>query len=62
MIPKKLLEEINLWIVKKRYGNLQINFSGGKIINVNKVESVKMDCLGAIESAIAIISKEVKLD
>jgi len=45
MIPKKLLEEINRWIDEKRYGNLQINFSGGKIVNVNRTESIKVDML-----------------
>jgi len=45
MIPKKLLEEINRWIDDKRYGNLQINFSGGKIVNVNRTESIKVDML-----------------
>lgn len=45
MIPKKLLDEINLWINEKRYGSLQINFSGGRIMNVNRVESVKVEAL-----------------
>jgi len=62
MIPKKLLEEIELWMQEKRYGNLQINFSGGKIINFNRLQSVKMECLGAIESASAVLESEVKLD
>lgn len=45
MIPKKLIDEINRWIQEKRYGNLQINFAGGKIVNVNKVESIKVEML-----------------
>jgi hypothetical protein len=45
MIPKSLLEEINRWITEKRYGNLQINFCNGKIVNVNRVESIKIDML-----------------
>ncbi len=48
MIPRKLLEEINLWIEEKRYGNLQINFSAGKIVNVNRTESIKVDSLGVL--------------
>lgn len=48
MIPKKLVEEINRWISEKRYGNLQINFSGGKIVNVNRSESIKVEMLGFI--------------
>lgn len=46
MIPKKVLEEINKWIDEKRYGNLQINFAGGKIVNVNRVESLKIEAIG----------------
>lgn len=46
MIPKKLLEEINLWIDERRYGNIQINFSGGKIVNVNRSESIRVESLG----------------
>lgn len=45
MIPKKLLDEIQRWITEGRYGHLQINFSGGKIVNVNRVESIKVDLL-----------------
>lgn len=45
MIPKKLLEELNRWIDDKKYGNLQINFCGGKIVNVNRTESMKIDML-----------------
>jgi hypothetical protein len=58
MIPKKLLDEINRWITEKRYGNLQINFSCGKIVNVNRNESIKIDMLveGAISQADASIT------
>ena len=45
MIPKKLIDEINRWINEGRYGHLQINFSGGKIVNVNRTESIKVDML-----------------
>ena len=45
MIPKKLLDEIQRWITEGRYGHLQINFSGGKIVNVNRVESIKVELL-----------------
>ena len=48
MIPKKLLDEINHWIDEKRYGNLQINFAGGKIVNVNRAESIKVEALGVV--------------
>jgi len=44
-IPKQLLDEVNRWIDEKRYGHLQINFSAGKIVNVNRVESIKVDLL-----------------
>lgn len=45
MIPKKLLDEISRWMNEGKYGNLQINFSGGKIMSVNRVESVKVEML-----------------
>jgi hypothetical protein len=45
MIPKSLLDEINRWIADKKYGNLQINFAGGKIVNVNRAESLKVEAL-----------------
>lgn len=45
MIPKKLLDEIKRWITDGLYGNLQINFAGGKIVNVNRTESIKVDQL-----------------
>ena len=45
MIPKKLLDEIDRWINEGRYGHLQINFSGGKIVNVNRTESIKVELL-----------------
>lgn len=48
MIPKKLLEEILRWMNEGKYGHLQINFSAGKIVNVNRVESVKVDMLFSI--------------
>ena len=45
MIPKKLIEEINRWMTEGKYGNLQINFAAGKILNINRVESVKIDLI-----------------
>ena len=45
MIPKKLLDEITRWITEGKYGHLQINFSAGKIVNVNRVESIKVEML-----------------
>lgn len=63
MIPKKLLEEINRWIDEGRYGNLQINFAGGKIVNVNKAESVKVEALGIVVGTSPISSvNRVTLD
>ena len=46
MIPQKLKSEIELWMREKRYGHLQINFSAGRIINVNRVESVRIELIG----------------
>lgn len=63
MIPKKLIEEINSWIDDKRYGNLQINFSAGKIINLNRVESIKVESIGIIiGTTIVQASQEVRID
>ena len=45
MIPKPLLDEINRWMVEGRYGNIQINFSGGKIVNYNITQSLKIQML-----------------
>lgn len=48
MIPKKLIDEIKLWIAEGRYGNIQINFSGGKIVNFNTAQSFKLDSIVVI--------------
>lgn len=45
MIPPKLTSEIERWIKDKKYGNIQINFSGGKIVNVNRTESFKVEVI-----------------
>ena len=45
MIPPKLTDEISRWIKEKKYGNIQINFSGGKIVNVNRTESFKVEVI-----------------
>jgi hypothetical protein len=45
MIPPKLTAEIERWIKEKKYGNIQINFSGGKIVNVNRTESFKVEVI-----------------
>ncbi len=45
MIPPKLTSEIERWIRDKKYGNIQINFSGGKIVNVNRTESFKVEVI-----------------
>lgn len=62
MIPKKLLEEINRWVDGKKYGNLQINFAGGKIVNVNRAESIKVEFLGSVSEASASIQDSISLD
>jgi len=53
MIPKKLIDEINRWIAEKRYGNLQINFAGGKIVNVNRAESIKVEALSEVSIVVS---------
>ena len=58
MIPKKLLEEIQRWISEKRYGSLQINFQDGKIVNVNRTQSIKVDDLEQtfVETKVSVIA------
>lgn len=56
MIPKKLEEEITRWVNEKRYGSLQINFQGGKIVNVNRNESLKVDAIGLIVTSTTLTS------
>lgn len=43
MIPARLRDEIEGWMKDGKYGHLQINFANGKIINVNRVESIRME-------------------
>ncbi len=63
MIPKKLLDEINLWINEGRYGNLQINFAGGKVVNVNRVESVKVEALGiVVGTTLVSVANRINVD
>ena len=45
MIPPKLTDEIERWIRDKKYGNIQVNFSGGRIVNVNRTESFKVEVI-----------------
>jgi hypothetical protein len=60
LVPKKLIEEIERWITEKRYGNLQINFTEGRIVNVNRVESVKVTFLGDGVGGVKVnVSQEV---
>jgi hypothetical protein len=53
VIPKRLKDEIEIWMSEGKYGHLQINFAGGKIINVNKVESVKVEHIGTVTLALS---------
>jgi len=45
VIPKGLMDEIKRWIKDGLYGHLQINFSGGKIMSVNRVQTCKVEML-----------------
>ena len=58
-VPRKLLDELESWITLRKFGSLHINFQDGKIVNVNRVESIKVDMLGghdSVESISASIS------
>jgi hypothetical protein len=61
MIPPKLTDEITRWIKEKKYGNIQINFSGGKIVNVNRTESFKVEVIWAEASKSTTGSMEFTL-
>lgn len=43
MVPVKLTQEIERWMREGKYGHLQVNFANGKIVNVNKFESIRID-------------------
>ena len=60
MIPRKLLDEIERWIAEKKFGHLQINFAEGRIVNVNRVESIKLTMMGgaSIGEATVVIKQE----
>jgi len=45
MIPQKLTDEIEKWMKNRKYGNLQINFVDGKIMNVNRTESIRVEAV-----------------
>lgn len=47
-IPKSLINELYYWFRNRGYGNLTINFSGGKIMNMKRIENVKVDPIGYI--------------
>ena len=59
LIPKRLLSEIESWIKDKKFGHLQINFLEGRIVNVNRVESVKVEFLGQVEKVTATVSTTI---
>ena len=40
MIPKELEDAIKSWIDQKKYGCMEINFQGGKIMNFNLRQSI----------------------
>lgn len=63
MIPKKVTDEITHWINEGRYGSLQINFQGGKIVNMNLNQSVKVESIGIAVGIVKVTaSQEVKVD
>jgi hypothetical protein len=46
LIPKRLINEIEDWMINKKYGNIQINFSAGKIVNYNVTQSLRVEFHG----------------
>lgn len=61
MIPSRLREEIETWMREKKYGHLQLNFAGGKILNVNRTESIKIEFLGNVGSVSAEFSSSTDI-
>lgn len=58
MIPKRLKDEIEDWIENKKYGNIQINFSAGKIVNYNVTQSLRVEFTGdGIGAITAVVSQ-----
>lgn len=47
-IPKSVQDELAYWIKGGKYGHLKINFMSGRIMNMTRVESVKVDPIGYI--------------
>ena len=42
MLLNKLIELLKDLIDKKFYGNIQVNFENGNIVNIKKTESIKL--------------------
>lgn len=40
MIPKRVMDEIESWIARRKCGHLQLNFKDGEIKNMNRTESI----------------------
>lgn len=38
----RIVEQIKVWMDRKKYGNIQINFFAGGVSNINLNESVKV--------------------
>ena len=63
MIPRRLSQEIDIWIREKKFGNIQINFVGGRITNINLLQSLKVESIGNnVESVSATFSTNVPQD
>ena len=43
MLLNKLIDLIKDLIDKKFYGNIQVNFEAGNIVNIKKTESIKLN-------------------
>jgi len=46
LIPQNILNEIESWISKKKYGNISLNFAEGVIKSVRITESCMVKNLG----------------
>jgi len=50
MIPPQILKELEYWIKTQKFGNIQINFNKGRIVNYNLQESKLISKVHTTES------------
>jgi len=51
VIPKGLIDELKRWMKDGLYGHIQINFRDGKIMSLNRVQTINIDDFTNLELA-----------